>query len=132
MKLLGLGTANLLTVPEQGMRLDAAALEERLDACLRAKRPVLMSVAVLGTTEFGTIDPVHRVIGARDAAANRGLGHWVHVNAAWGGYLRSEEHTSELQSLMRISYAVFCLKKKITNKHITRYNTHTIPTNLRS
>src|SRR3546814_7128939 len=27
---------------------------------------------------------------------------------------RSEEHTSELQSLMRISYAVFCLKKKIT------------------
>src|SRR3546814_6760276 len=29
---------------------------------------------------------------------------------------RSEEHTSELQSLMRISYAVFCLKKKI-NKH---------------
>src|SRR3546814_6489983 len=30
---------------------------------------------------------------------------------------RSEEHTSELQSLMRISYAVFCLKKK-TNKHL--------------
>src|SRR3546814_1727554 len=29
-----------------------------------------------------------------------------------GGVLRSEEHTSELQSLMRISYAVFCLKKK--------------------
>src|SRR3546814_2818498 len=32
---------------------------------------------------------------------------------------RSEEHTSELQSLMRISYAVFCLKKKIT---LTRYH----------
>src|SRR3546814_5552541 len=30
--------------------------------------------------------------------------------------LRSEEHTSELQSLMRISYAVFCLKKKNKNK----------------
>src|SRR3546814_4997314 len=29
-------------------------------------------------------------------------------------FTRSEEHTSELQSLMRISYAVFCLKKKIT------------------
>src|SRR3546814_4096529 len=29
--------------------------------------------------------------------------------------MRSEEHTSELQSLMRISYAVFCLKKKIAN-----------------
>src|SRR3546814_5947154 len=32
---------------------------------------------------------------------------------------RSEEHTSELQSLMRISYAVFCLKKK-TNRHMTK------------
>src|SRR3546814_10006023 len=34
---------------------------------------------------------------------------------AIGQILRSEEHTSELQSLMRISYAVFCLKKKTTN-----------------
>src|SRR3546814_2960886 len=34
---------------------------------------------------------------------------WVAMEAAT---LRSEEHTSELQSLMRISYAVFCLKKK--------------------
>src|SRR3546814_5246936 len=42
---------------------------------------------------------------------------------------RSEEHTSELQSLMRISYAVFCLKKKIqkqhiTNKHIRHIGSH--------
>src|SRR3546814_5031644 len=38
-------------------------------------------------------------------------------SASWEqGYGRSEEHTSELQSLMRISYAVFCLKKK-KNKH---------------
>src|SRR3546814_1895876 len=31
---------------------------------------------------------------------------------AWRAYMRSDEHTSELQSLMRISYAVFCLTKK--------------------
>src|SRR3546814_4001656 len=38
--------------------------------------------------------------------------------------LRSEEHTSELQSLMRISYAVFCLKKKNTNMlHKVKYKT---------
>src|SRR3546814_4389634 len=34
--------------------------------------------------------------------------------------IRSEEHTSELQSLMRISYAVFCLKKKKKNSNIKR------------
>src|SRR3546814_6763058 len=37
---------------------------------------------------------------------------------------RSEEHTSELQSLMRISYAVFCLKKKI-KKQVSDKNEHT-------
>src|SRR3546814_10657721 len=38
------------------------------------------------------------------------MDHWIVIEN------RSEEHTSELQSLMRISYAVFCLKKK-TNKY---------------
>src|SRR3546814_10051696 len=38
---------------------------------------------------------------------------------------RSEEHTSELQSLMRNSYAVFCLKKKNTNKHSQHLNLYT-------
>src|SRR3546814_9951001 len=62
----------------------------------------------------------------------RGLGdpRWGAHQAA-GGTLqaqpqpRSEEHTSELQSLMRISYAVFCLKKK-TYQHIinTLHHTH--------
>src|SRR3546814_6833519 len=50
----------------------------------------------------------------------------------FGGIARSEEHTSELQSLMRISYAVFCLKKKnintnnyqpFANRHIQTQNT---------
>src|SRR3546814_10086954 len=45
------------------------------------------------------------------------------ITQIWNTH-RSEEHTSELQSLMRISYAVFCLKKKITH---TPYN---IPYNL--
>src|SRR3546814_1833664 len=41
------------------------------------------------------------------------LGQQPHTMLAKGEFTRSEEHTSELQSLMRISYAVFCLKKKI-------------------
>src|SRR3546814_4791792 len=50
-----------------------------------------------------------------------------------GIMLRSEEHTSELQSLMRISYAVFCLKKKTkhnrptTNPHYNTTHNHTTP-----
>src|SRR3546814_9120406 len=41
-----------------------------------------------------------------------------HGRQQWCCGCRSEEHTSELQSLMRISYAVFCLKKKKKNKNI--------------
>src|SRR3546814_10253753 len=53
----------------------------------------------------------------------RGLGH---QDAAFhhdqGRRTRSEEHTSELQSLMRISYAVFCLKKKKKKKITSKIN----------
>src|SRR3546814_1034965 len=42
---------------------------------------------------------------------------WVGAGLTVPVLVRSEEHTSELQSLMRISYAVFCLKKKKTNTY---------------
>src|SRR3546814_3458960 len=50
--------------------------------------------------------------------------HDACVPIFWGQAAgRSEEHTSELQSLMRISYAVFCLKKKKTTNY-TKYESH--------
>src|SRR3546814_7809981 len=42
------------------------------------------------------------------------------ISNTHGDICRSEEHTSELQSLMRISYAVFCLKQKKNNKATTK------------
>src|SRR3546814_3141625 len=47
----------------------------------------------------------------------RCLGHHLLRRLVLAQPQRSEEHTSELQSLMRISYAVFCLKKKKVNLH---------------
>src|SRR3546814_7094950 len=58
------------------------------------------------------IPPVWRVV--RIATAVVAIGIAVPVAAVAVAVSRSEEHTSELQSLMRISYAVFCLKKKNT------------------
>src|SRR3546814_8137445 len=45
------------------------------------------------------------------------------IDSLWAPTSRSEEHTSELQSLMRISYAVFCLKtkKEHTNKNVNEH-----------
>src|SRR3546814_6490687 len=61
------------------------------------------------------VHAVHALIGTRDQPTRE------------QGYGRSEEHTSELQSLMRISYAVFCLKKKKTQykKPYIHKNNHT-------
>src|SRR3546814_5193732 len=49
------------------------------------------------------------------AALRHAIGEPQSETRLVSGYFRSEEHTSELQSLMRISYAVFCLKKKRTS-----------------
>lgn len=87
MKLLGLGRAQLELLPERGMRLDIDALHDALERCLRERQPVLLAVAVLGTTEYGTVDPVDGVVAARAAMQAHGLGFGVHVDAAWGGYL---------------------------------------------
>src|SRR3546814_8200316 len=53
---------------------------------------------------------------------NLAEGRFFFLDVVKDGKKRSEEHTSELQSLMRISYAVFCLKKK---KHIQK-STHVL------
>jgi glutamate/tyrosine decarboxylase-like PLP-dependent enzyme len=87
MKLLGLGREQLLAVPERGMRMDVDALHALLEQLRARRQPVLMTVAVLGTTEFGTIDPVHDVVAQRDRCSGKEFGFGVHVDAAWGGYL---------------------------------------------
>src|SRR3546814_3657479 len=70
----------------------------REKAQVREERPVLVGVRL----------PVDHAVEPRLVGGERR--HRVGLGSA--RVLRSEEHTSELQSLMRISYAVFCLKKK--------------------
>src|SRR3546814_3369649 len=88
----------------------------RLAATTAGRRP--QALPVEGVVPGLGCVVVHRALGAADDVLQRGFRERrvrdqfvepVHVGAL---VLRSEEHTSELQSLMRISYAVFCLKKK--------------------
>src|SRR3546814_5937243 len=78
-----------------------------------------MIVASIETVWAGLVTPHKRQVRAQryDAAA-RAPTH-LDKGAEMGRFKlgRSEEHTSELQSLMRISYAVFCLKKKTCTRH---------------
>src|SRR3546814_8772995 len=78
-------------------------------------------VAPLAADDAREVDP-------RRAANMAGIGHQLMAAQMIGEDLfaqaaafRSEEHTSELQSLMRISYAVFCLKKKKSQNNLLQH-----------
>src|SRR3546814_5405350 len=74
----------------------------------------------------GRIHPQVNVLHARTGRMSYGTPELHQFVADARTIIRSEEHTSELQSLMRISYAVFCLKNK-THK-TTKHNTNEQPT----
>jgi len=90
MKLLGLGTSKLLRVEvDADMRMSVAGLKEVLAELQEAQRPILSLVAILGTTEFGTMDPLGEIVAERARSLKDGLYFPIHVDAAWGGYLAS-------------------------------------------
>src|SRR3546814_8472996 len=79
------------------------------------------TVAITDKSRFGDFGPIVVDDPIFDGAGRRLIESTVgHDDAVELG--RSEEHTSELQSLMRISYAVLCLKKKQTRHAVHRHN----------
>ena len=111
LKLLGLGRDQLALLSTENMRLDPAALHDTLERCARERQAVLMCVAVLGGTEYGTIDPIDQVLAAREASRERGLDFAMHVDAAWGGYLatlfRNEDGSLRSRDEVAADYVQF-------------------------
>src|SRR3546814_4237994 len=104
---------------------NARGVRESLDA--EAAREIDL-VAVVDRERHHAVD-VMRTDAGVVAGGDRAFGGELQLAAAGGlrelGLAdRSEEHTSELQSLMRISYAVFCLKKKNINNTKTINKSH--------
>src|SRR3546814_9576764 len=89
---------------------------------IASKRNMICSVPLCNVSRMDSNDldsPGKRLKWAREKAGFQQAGDFakrVGVHPTTYRAYRSEEHTSELQSLMRISYAVFCLKKK-KHKH---------------
>src|SRR3546814_2267359 len=83
----------------------------------RARSRVDAKVVELAAYRTGKDEPHVRIGRAADIPAALALAEARHQDCRLA--VRSEEHTSELQSLMRISYAVFCLKKKTSPRQQT-------------
>src|SRR3546814_1285078 len=96
--------ADLAGLDDAGFRAVFSASPVKRVGRARFVRNVLIAIGNSGDPAL--VAPAHARLDDAEPVV-RGAAVW-----ALGRLLRSEEHTSELQSLMRISYAVFCLKKK--------------------
>src|SRR3546814_2018428 len=102
-----------VVVDRPGLRLGAVVVGQFEHAALARQPLAAILVAVGHVVQFGQHEEVQRELRLLEIhlACQRETEH--------AG--RSEEHTSELQSLMRISYAVFCLKKKLKKNRSMTY-----------
>lgn len=88
---LGIGRSNLVIVDIDCMfRVDIGDLRARIAAARSRGMFPLAAIGVAGTTEEGAVDPIHRIVALRDdLERTEGESFWLHVDAAWGGYLRA-------------------------------------------
>ena len=88
--IFGIGQDNLYAVPvREDYRMDIDALKELIDRLIAEKKPILAVVAVVGSTEEGAVDEVHKVVQLRDQYQEHGISFYLHIDAAYGGYARS-------------------------------------------
>lgn len=111
----GIGANNIIAVQVDGRgRMSIAHLRTLLEGALTRQRPVLMVVAVIGSTEESAVDPLADVIQLREEFRLKGLEFEIHADAAWGGYfasiLRLDPHATtqerELQARQQHSPAM--------------------------
>jgi len=87
---LGIGQENMVYVQvKDNYRMDIDVLRETIDKFISEKTPILGVVTVAGTTEEGAIDEVHEIVKLRDEYEKAGVSFYIHVDAAYGGYMRS-------------------------------------------
>src|SRR3546814_1080524 len=93
--------------PDSGLKSVRPLPANRFDPCVSYFGHFGRRRTIMGRSEFDYLPPRPAWNAGRKVGAKRPL----KPRQIWAIRFRSEEHTSELQSLMRISYAVFCLKK---------------------
>lgn len=88
--LLGLGQDSVLDIPVDPYgRMDINELNKALASCMSNNWPVLMVVAVIGSTAEGVIDDLKSIIKLKENFASSGMQFHLHCDAAWGGYIRT-------------------------------------------
>lgn len=86
----GLGRNQFLEVEiDEHFCMQPESYQRVLRQCREEQIPVLQTVTIVGTTEFGNVDPLDQIVRIRDAEHQKGLYSPIHVDAAFGGYFAS-------------------------------------------
>ncbi len=104
---LGVGRGSLRFVAlDSKMRMKPSALEARIRECRDLGEAVLATVAVVGSTAEGAVDPVDEVVRIQAAQSRKGTPFYIHADAAYGGYVRSVL-LDEREKLVRVRPGAF-------------------------
>jgi glutamate/tyrosine decarboxylase-like PLP-dependent enzyme len=119
---LGIGANNVKKVHvDLDARMSIDKLKEAIDASIRRKQPIIMVVAVIGSTEESAVDPLKDIIALRKEYNKQNIDFVVHCDAAWGGYfasvLREPKQESSKQNV-RYTPAL------VMNKYVTEQYEH--------
>ena len=87
--------------------MDVNRLEQKILHSLAQNRIPLAVITIVGTTEEGSIDPVHEIQDLRKKLENeKDLSFWLHVDAAWGGYIKSLFNLSKEDELNAVIHNI--------------------------
>jgi len=88
--IFGIGSKNLIQIKvTENYRMDIDHLKETIDRLIESKTPILAVVAVVGTTEEGAVDDIHKIIEIKEMYKKQGVNFYFHIDAAYGGYART-------------------------------------------
>lgn len=88
--ILGIGDDQMWNIQvDLNARMDLDQLRYSLGLCLQRKIPLMNVIAILGTTEESSVDPLKDIFTMRDEYRQQGLEFAIHCDAAWGGYYKT-------------------------------------------
>ncbi len=130
--ILGYGENNVVKIPvKANFRIDIQELKKLIEN-LKENEYIAAVIGILGTTEEGAIDPIHEIAALRDELGQKyNISFWFHVDAAWGGYMRSllnhpDLNKSKEKMDLEKSYASYSDKLSVKERYDIDINHETI------
>jgi len=87
---LGVGRGNVVYVDiDENFRMSIKDLRSKLKGIKAEGKVPVAVIATIGTTEEGSVDPLHEVVGVREELEGSDFSFWLHADAAWGGFFKT-------------------------------------------